>query len=161
MKDKGNIWVGETFQVVSWFVWLRVGKAFIQPPDFSWWPVKIFTTPPNPLQLCPPLPPTPRSGFKTQGTFSSACVLPVITQGIGPYSPLAALQHSKMRELQSILSHEVCSCCGWNELLLCPQEWVAGVQGVGNPKGISSCIYFIRFILFKNLWTMATGALLM
>lgn len=129
-------WVGETFQVVSWFGWLRAGKAFIQPPAFSWWPVNIFTTASNPLPLCTAscLPLCPQCLVqawkpKAPSDVSSACVLPVIKQGIRPYSPLAALQRSKMRELQSILSHEVCPCRGWNQLLLCPREWVAGVWG--------------------------------
>lgn len=111
VKDKGDLWLGEIFQVVSWFVWLIAGKAeaasinstpsFLltacEALHFSVWPIS------------PACPPAPSASSRPQNSrHLQMAAQPVsclrFTQGIESGCLLLTFHHSKMRELRSILS---------------------------------------------------------
>lgn len=113
MKDKGDVWVGEIFRVVLWFVWLIAGKAeaasINSTPSF---PLDSLWT--SSLQRLTLSPPVTLAATCPSGIFKWL-LSPWFLQGIRTQSLLLGLQCSKMRELRSILSHQGCCCCCLNQ----------------------------------------------
>lgn len=168
VKDKGDVWVGEVFQVVSWFVWLIAGRSEA---------ASLNSTPSFLLTACEPL--------QVQHLTLSPCT------SLRAACPSAPSASSSLQNSQSIfkwllslcpacessmeLGHDPCywlcstqesSGASWATGFVAAVVWTRIVRGqvcrrVLEILYVSLCISFSILAFLKNHWAMMIRAKLM
>lgn len=127
VKDKEDVWVGEIFQVVSWFVWLIAGRSEAASPD---------STPSFHLTACEPL--------QVQHLTVSPCT------SLRAACPSAPSTSSSLQNSQSIFKWLLSlwpACKSSMELGHDPCYWLLGTQRE-ESSGTSWATEFVAAVLW-------------